>query len=356
MTRFNDGKISNDGQRRSPENQIRQSQLITPFGTGALTQINNQSVMICDSQFWQPTSNEDPIVDIRLQSSLNAAGFIAPPTDLTKEFITGVSFPQWYFGPKNRELRTLSQWRADLRNDADLKRFNVKPFHFELSKSNKRYREELIPVRLVCACRDGHIQDFPWMEWAHSKEKNDFPRGTHRLKLKDNLLSGTIGDLVVECSCTAKRNLQGVFDDSFGATLLRIGVNCHGRYGWKKNEHPKQCHRQPVALMRNANNLYFSDIVGSVNIPEEDTALQEQLVQNPTYQTLLKQVLKSTTLNEAKTILSQRYAPLLETLVDETENSLTPEKLINVFSACGKLLTQKKNKVRWITDEMNISF
>lgn len=353
MTRFNDGKISNDGQRRSPENQIRESQLITPFGTGALTQINNQSVMICDSQFWQPTSNEDPIVDIRLQSSLNAAGFIAPPTDLTKEFITGVSFPQWYFGPKNRELRTLSQWRADLRNDADLKRFNVKPFHFELSKSNKRYREELIPVRLVCACRDGHIQDFPWMEWAHSKEKNDFPRGTHRLKLKDNLLSGTIGDLVVECSCTAKRNLQGVFDDSFGATLLRIGVNCHGRYGWKKNEHPKQCHRQPVALMRNANNLYFSDIVGSVNIPEEDTALQEQLVQNPTYQTLLKQVLKSTTLNEAKTILSQRYAPLLETLVDETENSLTPEKLINVFSSVWQAAhaEEKQSQMDYRRDE-----
>ena len=100
MTRFNDGKISNDGQRRSPENQIRQSQLITPFGTGALTQINNQSVMICDSQFWQPTSNEDPIVDIRLQSSLNAAGFIAPPTDLTKEFITGVSFSTVVFRAK----------------------------------------------------------------------------------------------------------------------------------------------------------------------------------------------------------------------------------------------------------------
>ncbi|EGF34919.1 hypothetical protein AAULR_09375, partial [Lacticaseibacillus rhamnosus MTCC 5462] len=29
-----------------------------------------------------------------------------------------------------------------------------------------------------------------------------------------------------------------------------------------------------------------------VNIPEEDTALQEQLVQNPTYQTLLKQVVE----------------------------------------------------------------
>ena len=242
-----------------------------------------------------------------------------PPTDLTKEFITGVPFPQWYFGPKNRELRTLSQWRADLRNDADLKRFNVKPFHFELSKSNKRYREELIPVRLVCACRDGHIQDFPWMEWAHSKEKNDFPRGTHRLKLKITFFLARLGILWSSVRVRLNVICKVCLMIHLAPPLLRIGVNCHGRYGWKKNEHPKQCHRQPVALMRNANNLYFSDIVGSVNIPEEDTALQEQLVQNPTYQTLLKQVLKSTTLNEAKTILSQRYAPLLETLVDETE-------------------------------------
>lgn len=353
MTKFNDGKISDDGQYRSPENQIRQSQLITPFGTGALTQINNQSVMICDSQFWQPTSNEDPIVDIRLQSSLSAAGFIAPPTDFTKEFITGVAFPEWYFSPKNRELRRLSQWRADLRNDADLKRFDVKPFHFELSKSNKPYREDLIPVRLVCACRDGHIQDFPWMEWAHSKGKNDFHHGAHHLKLKDNPLSGTIGDLVVECSCTAKRNLKGVFDDSFGATLSRMGVNCHGRYGWKKNEHSKQCRRQPVALMRNANNLYFSDVVGSVNIPMEDTALQEQLVQNPTYQTLLKQVLKSATLNEVKTTLSQSYAPLLDTLIDETENSLSPAKLINVFSSVWQAAhaEEKQSQMDYRRDE-----
>ncbi len=64
-------------------------------------------------------------------------------------------------------------------------------------------------------------------------------------------------------------------------------------------------------------------------------------------------MLKSTTLNEAKTILSQRYAPLLETLVDETENSLTPEKLINVFSSVWQAAhaEEKQSQMDYRRDE-----
>lgn len=52
----------------NPEFNIRRAQLITPFGIGALTDINNQSIMIADSEYWN--RNKCNIVhDIRLEKN-----------------------------------------------------------------------------------------------------------------------------------------------------------------------------------------------------------------------------------------------------------------------------------------------
>ena len=40
-------------QNINPEFNVRKSQLLTPFGIGALIDINNQSIMVADSEYWE---------------------------------------------------------------------------------------------------------------------------------------------------------------------------------------------------------------------------------------------------------------------------------------------------------------
>src|SRR5699024_11318994 len=92
---------------------IRKSQLIAPFGIGSLVDINNQSIIIHDSESWKVNMNE--IIDIRLQTALKSTGFVDIPvtkesdTYNADETIKSSRFPNWYFNPINRQLKTRSE-------------------------------------------------------------------------------------------------------------------------------------------------------------------------------------------------------------------------------------------------------
>ena len=64
------------------------------------------------------------------------------------------------------------------------------------------------PVRFVVACHRGHIDDFPWNEWAHSKAT---PCERPNLSMRSEGRSAALGDLRVECRCGATRGLGDIF-------------------------------------------------------------------------------------------------------------------------------------------------
>lgn len=240
------------------ENDIRSSQLITPFGTGALTDINNQSVMVSDSTYWKGKENL-VFHDIRLQRALKADGFIEPPAD--QGVVTTKIFPTWYFSPSSRELAKLSEWKKRIKL---IKKFERVPYCI-----NKKGKEEqLVPVRIICVCMAGHVQDFPWFEWAHSGQYVDSNKlKEHKLFLKNVGNSGTIADMKVECSCGCQKGLGGIFGPRFSSELKAIKTSCKGLYGWKKEDNGEPCKEELRPILRNANSFYFPNLISSVSIP-----------------------------------------------------------------------------------------
>ncbi|WP_164848057.1 DUF1998 domain-containing protein [Lacticaseibacillus hulanensis] len=278
------GKFHREGRYvRSEENQIRRSQLITPFGTGALTDIKNRSVMVADSDFWDAeTVDANSFYDNRLQQAMHAEGFIEPPAGTQQDTVSVKTFPSWYFSPKTRELRSIWSWERLLpgTNTSDRlhQQFEREPFHLWLNeKTSKRVHIDLIPVRIVCACANGHVQDFPWYEWAHSSGSVKKDVTKHVLMLKNIGGSGTIGDMWVSCCCGKSRSLRGIFSDFAGDTLKKIGVTCRGQFGWEQKNISHSCNALIKPMMRNSNSLYFPNVEKSVNIPLKENATLEQI-------------------------------------------------------------------------------
>ncbi len=254
------------GRRVSPFTMdIRRSQLITPFGTGSLFDMQNRSVIICDSENWNPnTVADNTFDDIRLEEAMHASGFVEPPAKAdgsAKDHNLVTDLPSWYFSPITRDLKTLQDWRKYV-SPSDQSRFERVPFHIYHG-----HKVELVPVRIICVCSAGHIQDFPWQEWAHSGSGQAAPVRQHELTLKNAGGNGTINNIVVQCSCNKKRSLQGIFGTGAGGVLKHIGVSCKGLYQWKHNEEATNCEELLKPMLRSANSLYFPNVVSSVNIP-----------------------------------------------------------------------------------------
>lgn len=311
-----------------PEFNVRKSQLLTPFGIGALMDVNNQSIMIAGSEYWEPDKCEK-VHDIRLENVMNAEGFIEPPSKDEQDII-GKRFPQWYFSPEDRRLDKIDSWRQLVEAKGSpilVKRFEQKPFD-----ARSRTGTELVPVRIICACSRGHAQDFPWMEWVHRAPYNE-SFADHELTLISTASSGSIADLRVTCkTCNKSRSLAGIFD---GKTLPKkledLGVHCNGEYIWKKGEDTCHCNEDVHVLLRNANNFYFPNISSSVNIPFKENKLIEKIQDNKYYYTIetelngvtpengIKKLKEDTLVNEA----IKRLAEDIDCDVTEVKNQIS---------------------------------
>jgi len=145
------------------------------------------------------------------------------------------------------------------------------------------------PVRLVTTCfgedeqsgnaggHPGHIDDFPWHWWAHSKRDNWSCDGrTPQLKLVSSGQSAGLAGLRVEChhpECRQAgigRSLEGVFSKG-----VLEGRQCRGRRPWLDDE--EECDRQVRVLMRGASNVYFPVVASALSIPPNSTACKNEV-------------------------------------------------------------------------------
>lgn len=129
----------------------------------------------------------------------------------------------------------------------------------------------MVPVRFIVACENGHIDDFPWIEWAHTRPGQSLDQArvcdAPALRLNYSGKSGLMG-LIVMCenpNCEAKpRSLMG----SAGPNSLK-GWRCTGERPWLGPHGKEVCNpeKQPRMLQRGATNLYFPKIASSILIP-----------------------------------------------------------------------------------------
>ena len=71
----------------------------------------------------------------------------------------------------------------------------------------------------LLACREGHLTDFPWLEFVH---KGNVPCRPATLSMREFGASGDASDIVVKChSCGIERRMADAFDPDAAIRLFR---------------------------------------------------------------------------------------------------------------------------------------
>lgn len=253
---------------------VRRSQLISPFGVGAIVNFpNDESWMTVGLEAWPKALEECPnewkIVEERLQKRLGKTHFRLPPDfkeksdnsndDLAYQKIPYLRFPRWHYCPKCGTMRFLPSYGQQERCSGN--RFDS---GFSCSDLPSKSRSTLIPSRFIAICSKGHIEDFPFMEWVHGDQEWDHQH--HQLRIQAGRSTSSLSGTFVKCSCGASRSMGG--SSNVGA-LNRIGYFCSGLQPWlgKVSGIQGDCGETLRVVQRGASNVYFPDVKSSIYIP-----------------------------------------------------------------------------------------
>lgn len=221
----------------------RRSQLISTFGVGSLFPAENNSFMITSIDQWD-RKHLKPVSEPRLARSLGVSELLLPPTG-TYGKIPVVRFPEMLVCPSCNRIGRTKELQASYEDPK-----------CGLCKS----LAPLTPSRFVVACEDGHIDDFPYSYWVHGRHED----GTdHKLTLSSEGRTSSLADMVVGCSCGARRTLA----DAFNSVALQE-MKCRGGrpwLGWGYRE--KECGKQPKTVQRGASNVWFAVVRSAISIP-----------------------------------------------------------------------------------------
>ena len=222
--------------------KIRAGQLVGSFGPGAIFDVENDSVMIMGLEKWHDTPANrlnEPV----LENLLGVSYFVIPPSSGDDGFdIPCISFPKY------RECEKCGKLSNDFSRKGTIHYCN-KP-----GCNGKTH-----PARFITACTKGHIDDFPWMEWAHDgKETCSKPE----LKIRTSGFTSSLSAIKIECSCGSSRNMGSAMSDE---ALSRLGIKCSGKSPWLNKE--ASCCENPVTLQRGASNVYFPLNFSAISVP-----------------------------------------------------------------------------------------
>lgn len=126
-----------------------------------------------------------------------------------------------------------------------------------------------VPTRFMVACSNGHLDDFPWVEYVHRGQP--CPGGAPVLELREAGQASRAADVRVVCKTC---DLQRMANDAFGMEAWRHLPRCRGR-------HPhllrfdEGCDAPPRALLLGASNAWFPISRSALTIPREGDGTDE---------------------------------------------------------------------------------
>jgi hypothetical protein len=114
-----------------------------------------------------------------------------------------------------------------------------------------------ISVRFLLACREGHLTDFPWLEFVH---KGNVPCRPATLSIREFGASGDASDIIVKChTCGAERRMADAFD-------AETVFSCPGHHPHLRLvEH--RCNERGKTILLGASNAWFPSALSALSIP-----------------------------------------------------------------------------------------
>ncbi len=270
------------GKKGGLNRSIRSSQLISPYGAGAIYDFGDESFVIKSTEHWPKKSTEIRLT--RLEQKLGVRSFKKPLEIDEKDIRSGknrfnsiemMRFPSWLFCPSCRKML---QWRYEMEKTDEPPYCNV-----------CAHRSRLAPMRFVTVCSDGHLADVPWDIWAHSARTTDCRSKDSMFFTSTHSAGGGLASLSVRCGqCDAERDLSDIKSPN---ALRSIGLSCLGKHPWQRRENAESCEQAPIVVQRGASNAYFSEVEMALDISmdnEEMSELQLRILSHPDWDRLVR--------------------------------------------------------------------
>lgn len=260
------------------QDPIRRSQLIAPFGVGALSTLKNGvSVITGGLDYWfqreDTTDNrhlsrdEFKFHEWRLQDLLLTDHFMKPPDfripfgygrDTTPNLnlhIPHLKFPAWHYCRKSRCNHMHEYSLSDSEN---------------YKKCPKCNKGNLVQVPFIAICERGHIQDFPWREWIHYSIN---PSCNKDLTFKASG-GASLSNIKIICDCGASRSMANVLKMEQLTNSLdkseKYKCQCGKPWLGLKSDPDDTCDGLIKGSLRTTTNVYFPDMRSSIVLPREN--------------------------------------------------------------------------------------
>ena len=260
--------------QQQPNGTVRQSQVVTTFGPGAMVDLLNDAVLVGGLDFWSYDRNfavpfieerrlRDSIVERFRQLNRELSQdhpFRAPPVGNDREpskfaGVLALEFPQW-FVCQNPSCRSL------LRKDG-LELKSQRYWH----QCEREKKAECVPVRFAAACKRGHIDEFPWLAFVHEiqgKERCASPSLTF-----EEGSTRDFNEIFIRCVCGGSGKLNQVVGG--------LKLHCRGQRPWLGPEGKEECEEETRLLVRTASNSYFPQVVSALSIPDPAGEVEEKI-------------------------------------------------------------------------------
>lgn len=244
-----------------PPGRLRQSQVISTFGPGALVDLPQYSVLISGLDYWSRAGQveiHEPRLVAKLEKLLRVQGLrlLTPPLDdqdpaAPPTGITAWQFPEWF-------ITDVVDSSASSRSRLLVPRAAL---HRGRYIDQDRKKRNVVPIRFVRACRRGHIGDIEWHHFVHRGQG----QCRRQLWVDERGTSGDLSEVWIRCECGTERPMTDA------ATLATRALgSCSGTRPWLGAFASETCGEPNRLLVRSASNAYFPQVMSVISLPERD--------------------------------------------------------------------------------------
>lgn len=269
--------------------KIRRSQLISPWGVGAIIPFpNEESLIVSGIDAWKNDEPKYYIKDERLAKRLRVNQLRWPPEyiepssqnfidDSKNKFVDAYRFPGWFYCPLCGHMEKVGLYNVSNKRECDhhwykkelIERFGKMPL-----------KTAMVPERFVVVCPEGHIMDFPVIEYIHKDteyEQESYDETKYTIRRLSGGNSASLSGISYYCEETGKsKNLGGITQNG---ALKGINFSHNKNYGkcpgyrpWLGENANEECGvnvEDLKVVQRGGTNIWFGETRSSIYIPPD---------------------------------------------------------------------------------------
>ena len=260
----------------TPVGEVRPTQLLWTYGPGALIDMPSLSVVTLGIDRWEKDRCQ-PIVEARLLAAVQKV--LGPQVETMRmpPYVKADRVDPWSAEARvGVPVRPFPRWlrcvKCGMLAEYDSGLFKVKESRYRPentrfvhescrgSEGDKPARDaDAVPARFLLACRNGHLDDFPWRYYVHGGKAGC----NAGLRFFESGASLQTENLWIKCDgCDAKRNMAQAFGKSGKENLPA----CRGRHP-HLDRYDTDCDEEPRGVLLGATNSWFPITLSALAIP-----------------------------------------------------------------------------------------